>query len=66
MSDFLRLRRPADTLYGSRLLVGGRGDWGMGDLGRGDGERGAIWHYFVEKSNTLGVCACECMCVIYY
>ena len=34
VSDFLRLRRPADTLYGSRLLVGGRGEGGWGD---GDG-----------------------------
>ena len=30
VSDFLRLCRPADTLYGSRLLVGGRGIGGLG------------------------------------
>ena len=26
---------------------------GLGDGGRVDGEKGAIWHYFVEKSNTF-------------
>ena len=39
VSDFLSLRRPADTLYGSGLLVGGRG------RGRGGGGLLCLWHY---------------------
>ena len=62
MSDFLRLRRPADTLYGSRLLVGGRGDWGMGVWGRGDGEKGLFGITLlrsVTHFDLKGECVCE-------
>ena len=49
MSDFFRLCRPADTLYGSRLLVGGRGDWGRGEGGWGE------WGYLALLSCSLYV-----------